>query len=250
MPVRVRRTVAKEARRNQILDAAEGVFFERGFEGTSVDAVAEVATVSKGLIYLYFANKHELFLGLTLRGLEELHRRMVEATESAEADTGLKKYRAIGVAYLRFSQEHPGYFRAVATFEASEIDPAELGEVEAACVAKARWCLDFATTVVEEGQRDGSIRTDVPARLAAVSVWSQMHGVIQHARLRPFDARDAKDRRIHDSEPSDLFAMFIFGVGQALASREPGVERAGTHVAPSWQQFLADFRDQFDDGDP
>lgn len=51
----------KEARPQEIVDAALEVFSERGFAAARLDDVAARAGVSKGTLYLYFPNKEELF---------------------------------------------------------------------------------------------------------------------------------------------------------------------------------------------
>lgn len=50
-----------EARPEEILDAAQRVFGDRGFAGTRLDVVAREAGVSKGTLYLYFDSKEALF---------------------------------------------------------------------------------------------------------------------------------------------------------------------------------------------
>lgn len=51
----------KEARPQELLAAALDLFVERGFALTRLEDVAKRAGVSKGTLYLYFANKEELF---------------------------------------------------------------------------------------------------------------------------------------------------------------------------------------------
>ncbi|MFA9215925.1 MAG: TetR/AcrR family transcriptional regulator [Sphingomonadaceae bacterium] len=51
----------KDARPQELLAAALGLFVERGFAATRLEDVARRAGVSKGTLYLYFANKEELF---------------------------------------------------------------------------------------------------------------------------------------------------------------------------------------------
>jgi len=51
----------KEARPQEIVDAALDVFTERGFAATKLEEIAARAGVSKGTLYLYFPNKEELF---------------------------------------------------------------------------------------------------------------------------------------------------------------------------------------------
>ncbi|MEW5849068.1 MAG: TetR/AcrR family transcriptional regulator [Myxococcota bacterium] len=50
-----------DARRHQLLEAAQGVFLRYGFRKTSMDEVARVAEVSRQGLYLHFATKEELF---------------------------------------------------------------------------------------------------------------------------------------------------------------------------------------------
>ncbi|MBV9062671.1 MAG: TetR/AcrR family transcriptional regulator [Alphaproteobacteria bacterium] len=54
----------KDARPQEILDAALEVFAEKGFAAARMDEIAKRAGVTKGTIYLYFASKEELFKAL------------------------------------------------------------------------------------------------------------------------------------------------------------------------------------------
>src|SRR6476646_6272806 len=54
----------KEARPQEILEAALKVFAEKGFAAARMDEVARRAGVTKGTIYLYFPSKEELFKSL------------------------------------------------------------------------------------------------------------------------------------------------------------------------------------------
>jgi AcrR family transcriptional regulator len=51
----------KDARPQELLAAAIDLFVERGFASTRLEDVARKAGVSKGTLYLYYANKEELF---------------------------------------------------------------------------------------------------------------------------------------------------------------------------------------------
>lgn len=53
--------------RNQLLDAAEKVFFDKGFGQTSLMDIAEAAGLSRGAIYWHFKNKSDLFEAMTDR---------------------------------------------------------------------------------------------------------------------------------------------------------------------------------------
>src|ERR1700759_4589217 len=49
------------AKRRQIIDGARKVFMDLGFDGASMGEIARAAGVSKGTLYVYFADKSGLF---------------------------------------------------------------------------------------------------------------------------------------------------------------------------------------------
>jgi AcrR family transcriptional regulator len=61
-----------ERRRPEVLDAALELFLERGYEGTSMEAVARAAGVTKPVVYACFAGKEELFRALLRREEERI----------------------------------------------------------------------------------------------------------------------------------------------------------------------------------
>ena len=60
-----------EQRREQILTAAETVVAHKGLDSLRMDEVAERTGLSKGTLYLYFRNKHDLSLALLERVLDQ-----------------------------------------------------------------------------------------------------------------------------------------------------------------------------------
>jgi AcrR family transcriptional regulator len=69
----------KEARPQELLEAALSLFVEKGFAATRTEEVAQRAGVSKGTLFLYFTSKEDLFkavihhyLGLQLRDSEQV----------------------------------------------------------------------------------------------------------------------------------------------------------------------------------
>jgi len=81
-PTRQRR---KEARPQELLDAALELFVEKGFAATRSEEVAARAGVSKGTLYLYYPSKEELFKAVVRHNLSAL---IAEGTEIAEAFEG------------------------------------------------------------------------------------------------------------------------------------------------------------------
>jgi AcrR family transcriptional regulator len=58
-----------EARPDEVLDAAQALFMERGFAATRVEDIASRAGLSKGSVYLYFPSKEALLEGLVRRAI-------------------------------------------------------------------------------------------------------------------------------------------------------------------------------------
>jgi AcrR family transcriptional regulator len=74
-----------ERRRPMILDAAFGVFLEKGYEGASMEEIARRAGVSKPVVYSSFAGKDALF-GELLRREEERILQAIAAAVPSELD--------------------------------------------------------------------------------------------------------------------------------------------------------------------
>jgi AcrR family transcriptional regulator len=62
----------KEARPQELLQAALALFVEKGFAATRAEEVAQRAGVSKGTLYLYYPSKEELFKAVVRQNLSSL----------------------------------------------------------------------------------------------------------------------------------------------------------------------------------
>jgi len=94
--------------KTRILDAARVEFAAAGFDGASVQAIADRAQVSKGLIFHHFANKKSLFMQI----LQDSYDRLRGAT--MEVDTGQDMISLLTTAThnkLSFYIEHPHDYR-------------------------------------------------------------------------------------------------------------------------------------------
>ncbi|MGW1889202.1 TetR/AcrR family transcriptional regulator [Streptomyces sp. NPDC002004] len=67
-----RRRLPRQVREQQIIDVALQVFAKRGYHAASVDEIAELAGISKPMVYLYMDSKEGLFLACVRREAERL----------------------------------------------------------------------------------------------------------------------------------------------------------------------------------
>ena len=87
------------ARRQQVCDAAIPLFVEKGFHGTTIEAVAHAANVSAGLIYKYFKDKEDLLYYAFNELLEDYSTEIPRAAALVKGP--IEKFRASVHAYAR-----------------------------------------------------------------------------------------------------------------------------------------------------
>jgi AcrR family transcriptional regulator len=93
----------KQDRPAEITEAAVAEFSEKGYTATRVDDVARRAGVSKGLLYLYFRTKEELFKSVVRSFIEP----RVDALRSEIAETDLSAEEFLRGPFLQFVKKLP-----------------------------------------------------------------------------------------------------------------------------------------------
>ncbi|TNC84252.1 MAG: hypothetical protein CSH37_11630 [Thalassolituus sp.] len=106
---RSRSTDEKRLRRESILDAAEQAFIDRRFDKASMGSIASSAGLSRALLYVYFRDKEDIHLGLSVRAAKRLLTLMADF--SSPCPNGISSMYAIGQAYLYFYHNEKEYFR-------------------------------------------------------------------------------------------------------------------------------------------
>lgn len=88
----------QESARRRILQAAKGVFIDKGFDRATVDDVATAAGFSAGSIYTYFASKDELI------------RASIDAGAREETELLLAETRSVGSIPERLERSFSGFW--------------------------------------------------------------------------------------------------------------------------------------------
>lgn len=85
--------IVKEAaeRKNEILDAANELFGQRGFDGTSTNDILERVGIARGTLYYHFKSKEEIMNAL----IERIGSRIVEAAQRIASDKSIPVYERI-----------------------------------------------------------------------------------------------------------------------------------------------------------
>jgi AcrR family transcriptional regulator len=97
--------------RARLLEAAEKVFSELGYNDASIVKITEAAGVGQGTFYLYFPGKAEIFDCLVRDLNRRVRRTMSEAAEKGE--TRIQAELNGFHAFFRFTAEHPALYRII-----------------------------------------------------------------------------------------------------------------------------------------
>ncbi len=101
------RHTKSEARKEQILTAAERIFAHKGFADATVSEVAREAGLSDATIYEYFSSKEELLFSIPLPTTRKAAQELRTHLDYMRGATN--KIRGIIYGYLSFYQNHPDY---------------------------------------------------------------------------------------------------------------------------------------------
>jgi AcrR family transcriptional regulator len=177
MGIQERKQREREKRREAIIDSAEAVFFEHGFEHGSMDQVAEYAELSKGTLYLYFKSKEELHWAITRRGMTLLKKMLEKRIQ--DKPSGAEKLVEMGAVFIEFSEKHEDYFHSLLFFEGKDIGNLVNMEGNGREAFLENSPIQLLHRVVEEAMEDGSIRHDLSVAAVTHTLWSQTLGVLQ-----------------------------------------------------------------------
>jgi TetR/AcrR family transcriptional regulator len=174
MGISERRQREKEQRKTDITNAAERLFFSRGYEDVSMEDIARSVELNKATLYLYFENKETLFATIVLRGIGILMEKYRDCME--QPAPGIVKVALMGQAYYQFSEEYPAYLRLIHFYGSerfSKENPytAEIGKGYGTC----RRILQDA---IREGISDGTIRADLDPFLSSMYLTISFMGIL------------------------------------------------------------------------
>ena len=192
------------SKRRQILDGARRMFMDLGFDGASMGEIARAAGVSKGTLYVYFADKSRLFEAIVEE--EALERGQVAFNFDLERDVATT-LREFGQAYIQMICR-PGGGSAIRTVMAIAERMPEVGRRYYECVLEKT--INRLATYLDAHVKAGELTID-DCQLAA----SQFMLMCQ----------------------ASLFLPFIF-----QAAPPPSQERITTVIESAVRMFLAAYQ--------
>jgi TetR/AcrR family transcriptional regulator, mexJK operon transcriptional repressor len=196
-----------QAKRAQIRSAAQRLFLARGFAGTSTDAIAGEAGVSKQTLYVYYASK-EALLGDVLQEFLGALSSGPEGEQASPVDYAELRARMLQLAHhLIDSLMQPEYLAMVRVIVAETSRLPQIGALFASAVP--RRVLETVAALLVQAQDRGLLRVDTPDVAARLLLGPLLTYVLLDGLFAdtPRPPRSEQIERIVD--------LFLRGVGAA-----------------------------------
>jgi TetR/AcrR family acrAB operon transcriptional repressor len=197
--------------RNQILDAAERVFSERGVSRTSLADIAEAAAVTRGAIYWHFEDKAELFCEMVARVTMPMEDAPCQIDPARDADP-LAAVRDMLVGILERTSGDPQARRVfhIVFNKCEYVD--EMRPVWQRFREMQAGCLQRLTQGIAAAIGRGQLPAGLDARAAAVGLHAMVNGLISKLVMDPEAIPAAGD-------PGRLVDVFLDGLRNTPAQR-------------------------------
>ena len=167
------------ARREEIVQAAAHVFRERGFEATTLRDVAAALGTDRASLYYYVGSKEELLQEIVSQALR-LDIEMAEAVKRSRSSSPEKIAALIESMVDSYDKNYPHMMVYIE----------DLGRIAR---QDSQWSIDvieqtrayesLVHSILRKGQRDGTLRSDLPVELCALALFGMINWM--HRWYRP-----------------------------------------------------------------
>ena len=162
--------------RSLIIDAAERLFANRGYEGTKIQDIATESGISLGTLYSVFDGKSDIYQAVHDERLGRLF--LLAGRTMASDDKAAERLMQGNRVFIRWLTEHPDFLRIhLNNSGAWASNPQEVGE---GLVNAWRRGIDLIALVIDEAMREGdafrgdsviAARTMVAIQQVHMSAW-------------------------------------------------------------------------------
>jgi len=193
--------LVRDFRVREILEAARRVVARNGFQGVTIDRVAEEAKIAKGTVYLYFQTKEELLKAAVEQGMVNFTNQI--RAEVEEVSQPLEKLYRVVEAALELSDSQRDFFKTL-LLERNFLAAAPTHPEAAQMLDLYLSYIQFIVSVIQEGVDAGVLRPH-EVEVSAVVLNEAMRGCFQQRALGLTSRTAAEDANI-------LLDLFFHGV--------------------------------------
>ena len=143
----------------KILDTAERLFIEKGYDKTSLQNIIDATGLSKGAIYHHFTSKEDIFYFVCDR-IGQRNAEVLSKVRDHGALNGLEKLRTIFKTSLHPERQAKMFCMMPYLLDNAKFLATEMQSIFVEVVP------EFVEPIIRQGMADGSIRTEHPRELA------------------------------------------------------------------------------------
>lgn len=180
MGIAERKEKERLIKKNDIINAAEKVFIEKGFEYATMDDIAKEAEFTKKTLYSYFKSKEELYYEIMLIGFELINCMCDEKLKKITDKMESEKLKAIGMCFIDFRYKYPGYFKTIMDYQNKGYDFHEDNKatIIGQCYEAGEHFLEIIKECVIKGVKTGEFSNKIDPAIAVFTLWSYVMGLI------------------------------------------------------------------------
>jgi len=194
--------ILKNYRVGEILEAARRTIGRFGFEGTTIDRVADEARIAKGTIYLYFPKgKDELLNSAVVEGIRDMTLELTRGDDATRPP--IERLASLIRSMFKIMKSHEDFFKALildsrfVSYEPGDHRGDELRKVY------LEW-VDYIAGVLRSAADQGAIRATDP-QLAALTLAEMMTAPLRRRLLSLTDTPPEADAEA-------VLDLFLYGV--------------------------------------
>ena len=176
----------REARRQQILDAARACVLEHGLEAVSMEMIISRSGLSTGAVYRYFKGKDEIIGAAITEAAREIAEAVVPILASPKAPLPAELVERLLAAWVSYSQRGVGAAAgldrmpaAVHGWSYAQTDP----QLKAAMEASLRGFRELCVPIVKQWQTDGVVAASAEPEAVAQLLLSISLGFVAQRSL-------------------------------------------------------------------
>jgi AcrR family transcriptional regulator len=199
-------------KRNLILDAAIRVFARMGYHGARVSDIAREAGIAYGLVYHYFKNKEEILSTI----FNERWGMFIDAVEGIDAtpNTARQKLVSIAALVLHAHRLRPDWVKVLVLEIQRTSRFSQLTQMRS--VGRL---FQVMAKILEQGQNDGELRSDVDPEVASFLFIGGLELVITARVLDVLQVDPEDEQEYYQKVAKTVVDIFINGLGAGETSR-------------------------------
>jgi AcrR family transcriptional regulator len=207
MGVQERKKRDRERRRQEILIAARRVFTSKGLSRATMEDIAHEAELSAGTLYLYFKNKNELVVSLSVKTLEFMTVRLEDVLAGHDLPPEEKLAQLLDIFFEMYDFDPLNLinlFHLQSSETLKNLSPPVLDEIK----TLSGRALGMVSEIFQEGVRKGVFIDRHPMALAD-GIWGLFSGIILWEESKRMIDRDKDYMKASLKTAFEVFARGV-----------------------------------------